>query len=172
MSAAWSSASADASSSSAVWFDGFTVDQTERRNAEDTLRKAERLATAGRLAATVAHEVNNPLEAVTNLIYLCQQDRNAPQSVRENLAIAESELSRVAHHHPALVWISVTGPIAPARARAIARWLEALPRSITAVVGGQQRTAITAGTTITEVATMAELHAIAARIAQPPQRAR
>lgn len=80
-----------------ISFDGFTVDQTERRNAEDTLRKAERLATAGRLAATVAHEVNNPLEAVTNLIYLCQQDRNAPQSVRENLAIAESELSRVAH---------------------------------------------------------------------------
>ncbi len=80
-----------------ISFDGFTVDQTERRNTEESLRKTERLATAGRLAATVAHEVNNPLEAVTNLIYLCQRDPDATQGIRDNLAIAESELGRVAH---------------------------------------------------------------------------
>ena len=80
-----------------IRFDGITVDQTERRNAEEALRRSERLATAGRLAATVAHEVNNPLEAVTNLIYLCQHDPNANESIRNHLKLADEELRRVAH---------------------------------------------------------------------------
>jgi len=80
-----------------IRFDGVTVDQTDRRNAEEALRRSERLATAGRLAATVAHEVNNPLEAVTNLIYLCQHDPNATDSIRSHLKLADEELRRVAH---------------------------------------------------------------------------
>ena len=46
------------------------VEATERKRAEDALRKTEKLAAAGRLAASIAHEINNPLEAVTNLLYL------------------------------------------------------------------------------------------------------
>jgi signal transduction histidine kinase len=50
----------------------------------------------GRLAATVAHEINNPLAAVTNLIYLSKQ-KAVRDEVREFLSCAEEELERVAH---------------------------------------------------------------------------
>lgn len=67
----------------------------ERARTEAALVKTERLATAGRLAATIAHEINNPLEAVTNLIYLA---RSAPAGEsRRYLQMVEEELSRIAH---------------------------------------------------------------------------
>ena len=71
-------------------------DITQRKKAEQALRTAERLASVGRFAATVAHEINNPLEAVTNLLYLARQ-RAVRQDVREFLANAEEELDRVSH---------------------------------------------------------------------------
>ena len=46
-------------------------DVTQIKAAENALRNTERLATAGRMAATVAHEINNPLEAVTNILLKC-----------------------------------------------------------------------------------------------------
>ena len=67
----------------------------ERARTEAALVKTERLATAGRLAATIAHEINNPLEAVTNLIYLA---RSAPAGeTGRYLQMVEDELSRIAH---------------------------------------------------------------------------
>ena len=78
-------------------FDGVTVDQTARKAAEEVLRRTERLATAGRLAATVAHEVNNPLEAVTNLIFICQNEPGISEGLRQYLKMADEELRRVAH---------------------------------------------------------------------------
>ncbi len=67
----------------------------ERARTEAALVKTERLATAGRLAATIAHEINNPLEAVTNLIYLA---RSAPGGeARRYLQMVEEELARIAH---------------------------------------------------------------------------
>jgi signal transduction histidine kinase len=67
----------------------------ERARAEVALIKTERLATAGRLAATIAHEINNPLEAVTNLIYLA---RSAPAGKsRRYLKMVEEELGRISH---------------------------------------------------------------------------
>ena len=73
------------------WF-GTAADVTERKNAEEALRRSEKLAATGRLAATIAHEINNPLEALTNLIYLAKSatERNA---VDEYLAAAETELA-------------------------------------------------------------------------------
>ncbi|PYV52910.1 MAG: hypothetical protein DMG91_18305 [Acidobacteria bacterium] len=68
-------------------------DITAQKRAEDALRRNEKLATAGRLAATIAHEINNPLEAVGNLLYLARHD--ATQS-NEYLIRAERELQRVA----------------------------------------------------------------------------
>lgn len=65
--------------------------------AENALRRTESLAAAGRLAATVAHEINNPLEAVTNLIYLARTDPEVPATVREMLETADQELARVSH---------------------------------------------------------------------------
>src|SRR5438309_11234042 len=49
---------------------GVGMDITSNKLAEDALRKSEKLAAAGRLAATMAHEINKPLEAVTNLLYI------------------------------------------------------------------------------------------------------
>jgi PAS domain S-box-containing protein len=53
---------------------GVTVDITERKHAEAALLRSEKLAAMGRLASTVAHEINNPLEAATNLLYLARTD--------------------------------------------------------------------------------------------------
>jgi PAS domain S-box-containing protein len=72
-------------------------DITERKVAEAALRTTEKLASAGRMAATLAHEINNPLEAVTNLIYLAQRERSLPEPAREYLKLADAELSRVGH---------------------------------------------------------------------------
>jgi PAS domain S-box-containing protein len=72
-------------------------DATFERKSQEMLRKSEKLAAAARLAATVAHEINNPLEAVGNLIYLTKGTPGLPESVIENLALAEQELERVSH---------------------------------------------------------------------------
>ena len=45
------------------------------------MQRSEKLATAGRLTAAIAHEINNPLEAITNLLYLARRDRRAPTSI-------------------------------------------------------------------------------------------
>lgn len=68
-------------------------DVTAQVRAEEALRKNEKLATAGRLAATIAHEINNPLEAVGNLLYLARNDKGKADGY---LAMAERELARVA----------------------------------------------------------------------------
>jgi signal transduction histidine kinase len=62
--------------------------------AQEALLRSEKLAVTGRLAASIAHEINNPLEAVTNLLYLMHEDLPAEQFKRY-LAEAEQELARV-----------------------------------------------------------------------------
>jgi PAS domain S-box-containing protein len=69
-------------------------DITQRKEAERALHTTERLASVGRLAATIAHEINNPLEAVMNLVYLAKSNTADPV-VRPYLDQAEEELSRV-----------------------------------------------------------------------------
>jgi PAS domain S-box-containing protein len=69
---------------------------TSRKNQEAALRQSEKLAATGRLAATIAHEINNPLEAVTNLIYLSRTDPDVPVPVQQLLETADTELARVA----------------------------------------------------------------------------
>jgi len=73
---------------------GICIDITERKIADETLRRAEQAAAAGRLAATIAHEINNPLEAITNLLYLA---RTTPESADRFLGIADQELRRLAN---------------------------------------------------------------------------
>jgi PAS domain S-box-containing protein len=72
-------------------------DVTLEKQAQDVMHKAEKLAAAGRLAATVAHEINNPLEAVCNLIYIVQHTPNLTEDVQGYLRMAEQELDRVSH---------------------------------------------------------------------------
>lgn len=71
-------------------------DITQHKKTERALRTSEKLASVGRLAATIAHEINNPLEAVTNLVYLAKF-KAVRKDVREFLAAAEEELARVSH---------------------------------------------------------------------------
>ena len=72
-------------------------DVTEQKKIESALHTSERLASVGRLAATVAHEINNPLEAVTNFIYLAKQQPDVPEKIRRYLDSADAALARVAH---------------------------------------------------------------------------
>jgi PAS domain S-box-containing protein len=72
-------------------------DVSKERHSQEIMRKTEKLAAAARLAATVAHEINNPLEAVVNLVYIAKASPGTPPVVVEHLTLAEQELERVAH---------------------------------------------------------------------------
>jgi two-component system, NtrC family, sensor kinase len=68
-----------------------------RKSAEEALIRSEKLASVGRMAAVLAHEINNPLAAVMGIVYLMQNTDNLPASVAENLERADGELKRIAH---------------------------------------------------------------------------
>ena len=68
-------------------------DISVEKQSEEAMRRSEKLATAGRLAASIAHEINNPLEAVVNLLYLARHDSS---HAGEYLTLAEKEVGRVA----------------------------------------------------------------------------
>ena len=73
------------------------TDNTARKQAEEALLRSEMLASAGRMAASIAHEINNPLGAVMNTLYLVRTTVDLPNSAREYLDIADGELLRIAH---------------------------------------------------------------------------
>ena len=70
-------------------------EQLELGRAQSALMKAEAFAATGRLAATIAHEISNPLEAVTNLIYLAKTTTGITQELSGMLSLADQELTRV-----------------------------------------------------------------------------
>ncbi len=79
-----------------AWF-GTCVDIHDLKVAEELLRKSEKMAATGRLAATIAHEINNPLEGVTNLLYLLESHPRLPRAARQYAQAAMQELTRVTH---------------------------------------------------------------------------
>ncbi len=76
---------------------GLIVDATDRHQAEAALRLSERLAATGRLAASIAHEINNPMAAVTNLAFLLEQHPTLDPTARQYARMAQEELRRMAH---------------------------------------------------------------------------
>jgi two-component system, chemotaxis family, CheB/CheR fusion protein len=72
-------------------------DITERKLAEAALIKSEKLVAAGRLAATLAHEINNPLQAVSNLMNLLEGSEKLDEEDRQHATLAKRELGRVVH---------------------------------------------------------------------------
>src|ERR1700690_1137603 len=59
------------------------TDNSARKRAEEALLRSEMLANAGRLAASIAHEINNPLEAIMNTLYIVRTSADLPESARE-----------------------------------------------------------------------------------------
>ena len=72
-------------------------DITAQIQAEEALRQAEKLAAMGRVAGIIAHEINNPLEAITNAFYLLRNHQSLDEEARYYASLADQELQRVAH---------------------------------------------------------------------------
>ena len=77
------------------WVGLIAIEVTERKKAEDAMRRSEKLAAAGRLAASIAHEINNPLESITNLLYLLRNNASLDTEAQEYTELAQQELARV-----------------------------------------------------------------------------
>ena len=95
-----------------IWH-GVTIDVTDRKNAELALIRSEKLAAIGRLSATIAHEINNPLEAVTNLLFLALSDQHIHPETRRFLEQADEELRRlasIARHTLTFARTTASGP--------------------------------------------------------------
>ena len=86
-------------------------DVTERKLADEqikklnddlelALRRSEKLASSGRLVATIAHEINNPLDSLCSLLYLLRADSSLEPSAGELVGLAEQEVGRLAYRGP------------------------------------------------------------------------
>jgi signal transduction histidine kinase len=78
------------------WVGIIALDASERKRSEEALRRSEKLAVTGRLAASIAHEINNPLEAITNLLFLLRGFNDMPESAQQYLAMTDHEVRRIA----------------------------------------------------------------------------
>jgi PAS domain S-box-containing protein len=76
---------------------GAAMDVTSRKAAEQALRQSEKVAATGRLAASIAHEINNPLASVMNALYILRTSPNMPHQLLGFVKTAEEELARVVH---------------------------------------------------------------------------
>jgi PAS domain S-box-containing protein len=72
-------------------------DISGRKRMERLLMQSEKLAATGRMAAAIAHEINNPLESLMNLIFLARESTPPETQAHQYLVIAEQELERVSH---------------------------------------------------------------------------
>ena len=72
-------------------------DITTQKQSEAALIRSEKLASVGRMAATIAHEINNPLAAVMNLLFIAKSLKDLPESACQYLDMADAELKRIAH---------------------------------------------------------------------------
>jgi PAS domain S-box-containing protein len=77
------------------WVGAIVIDVSERKRSEEALRRTEKLAATGRLAASIAHEINNPLEAITNLLFLLREYGNLDKQALNYVNIAEHEVQRM-----------------------------------------------------------------------------
>ncbi|MGA2672177.1 MAG: ATP-binding protein [Terracidiphilus sp.] len=78
------------------WVGVIVLDASARKRSEETLRKTEKLAATGRLAASIAHEINNPLEAITNLLFLLHNFCQLQDPALNYVVMAEHEAHRIA----------------------------------------------------------------------------
>ncbi len=74
---------------------GSSTDIAQQKRSEEAIRQTEKLAAVGRLASSIAHEINNPLTSVTNLLYLLSSQLSLSKTAREYVHTAQEELARV-----------------------------------------------------------------------------
>ena len=72
-------------------------DITDQKRVEQALRLNEKLAATGRLAATIAHEINNPMATLTDIIYLLDKELSGDQRAQQYVEIAKQEVARISH---------------------------------------------------------------------------
>ena len=77
------------------WVGVIVLDASDRKRSEDAMRKSEKLAVTGRLAASIAHEINNPLEAITNLLFLLRNYDQSDDTALNYVTMAEYEVRRI-----------------------------------------------------------------------------
>jgi PAS domain S-box-containing protein len=77
------------------WVGIIALDASDRKRSEEALRRSEKLAVTGRLAASIAHEINNPLEAITNLLFLLRNSSELPEAAQQYVTMAEYEVRRI-----------------------------------------------------------------------------
>jgi signal transduction histidine kinase/HAMP domain-containing protein len=77
------------------WVGVIVLDASQRKRNEEALRKTEKLAATGRLAASIAHEINNPLEAITNLLFLLRSYCGLQDPALNYVVMAEHEARRI-----------------------------------------------------------------------------
>ena len=78
------------------WAGIIVLDASDRKRSEEALRRSEKLAVTGRLAASIAHEINNPLEAITNLLFLMRNFTALDEQALNYVSMAEHEVRRIA----------------------------------------------------------------------------
>jgi two-component system, NtrC family, sensor kinase len=107
-------------------------DITDRLRAEEALRNAERLAAMGRVAGIIAHEINNPLEAILNIFHLLRDHSSLDEEATEYARMAEHELLRVAHivKHTLSFYRESQQPIAVSIAEVLDNVLELQARNL------------------------------------------
>jgi PAS domain S-box-containing protein len=77
------------------WVGVILLDASERKRSEEALRRTEKLAATGRLAASIAHEINNPLEAITNLLFLLRKFSKLDAQALNYVTMAQEEVRRM-----------------------------------------------------------------------------
>jgi len=77
------------------WVGVIVLDASDRKRSEEALRRSEKLAAAGRLATSIAHEINNPLEAITNLLFLLHNFCKLDEQAMNYVQMAEHEARRI-----------------------------------------------------------------------------
>jgi PAS domain S-box-containing protein len=73
------------------------TDITDHKKLQETLKMSERLAATGRLAHIIAHEINNPLEAMANLLFLASKGTSPDDEIHGYIQLANNELTRIGH---------------------------------------------------------------------------
>jgi len=77
------------------WVGVIMLDASDRKRSEEALRRTEKLAATGRLAASIAHEINNPLEAITNLLFMLRNYCDLKDPALNYVSMAEHEAQRI-----------------------------------------------------------------------------